>query len=410
MTRRPPRALIAALSVLAALAAPAAARAQSRPVPPVLSAPQAVLVESQTGDVILRKDSDAERPVASTTKLMTALLVLERASLNDVYTAVPYDAQEAESRINLQAGERMTVRDLMRALLLESANDAAATLAVGVAGSQPAFVAMMNARAQQLGLTHTHYANPIGLDEPGNYSSARDLVKLAASLRTKPFFRRTVAMRSAVLKTGSHERQIENTNDLLGRPPGVNGVKTGHTLQAGYVLVGSATRRGVNVLSAVLGDPSKPARDEDTDALLRYGLSLYRLAPIVVPGRVIATAKVKYRDDDRIELVPARRVVHVLRRGERPRVSFTARGELKGPLPQGTVAGSLTVRVRGRIVARVPLVTAQPVPKVSLAERAVDLVLKPGTLALIVLLAAAGTGLAIAIRRRRRAKEEVPAS
>ncbi len=403
MTRRPLRAALVAAAVV--LLAPAAAGAS----PPAVVAPQAILLQSQTGDVIFRKAVDAERPVASTTKLMTALLVLERAKLDDVFTAVPYEAQAAESRINLKAGERMSVRDLLRALLLESANDAAATLAVGVSGSQAAFVGEMNARARELGLRHTAYANPIGLDEPGNHSSARDLAKLTRRLRTNAFFRRTVAMRSARLTTGDHARQIENTNDLLGSPPGVNGVKTGHTLDAGYVLVGSATRGRVNVLSVVLGDPGVAARDTDTLALLRYGLSLYREVPIVQPDRVVATARVKYREEDRIELVPARRVLKIMRRGERPLATVSAKKVLEGPLPRGAVAGSVTVRVRGRVVARVPLVTAQPVPKVSLAERALDFIFKPGTLAVMFLVAAAGAGLFIGLHRRRRAKDQVPA-
>jgi serine-type D-Ala-D-Ala carboxypeptidase (penicillin-binding protein 5/6) len=401
-------ALAAAVAALAVAATALSAPAQGASPPPTLVAPQAILFEPQTGDVILRKAADAERPVASTTKLMTALLVLERAKLDDVFTAVPYQAQEAESRINLKAGERMTVRDLLRALLLESANDAAATLAVGVSGSQSAFVAEMNDRARELGLRHTAYANPIGLDEPGNHSSAADLVKLANRLRRNAFFRRTVATRSASLTTGDHTRQIENTNDLVGDPPGINGVKTGHTLQAGYVLVGSATRGRVNVLSAVLGDPSKAARDADTLALLRYGLSLYHEVPIVRPDRVAATARVKYREEDRIELVPARRAVHILRRGERPVATVSAKEVLEGPLPRGTVAGSVTVRVRGRVVARVPLVTAQPVPHVSLAERAVDFVFKPGTLAVIFLVAAGGAALFLGLHRRRRAKTQAP--
>jgi D-alanyl-D-alanine carboxypeptidase (penicillin-binding protein 5/6) len=403
VTRRRLRATLVAAAVI--LFAPAVARGAP---PPTVVAPHAILLQSQTGDVILRKGADAERPVASATKLMTALLVLERTKLNDVFSAVPYQAQTAESRINLKAGERMSVRDLLRALLLESANDAAATLAVGVSGSQAAFVGEMNERARALGLRHTAYANPIGLDEPGNHSSARDLAKLTRRLRTNAFFRRTVAMRSASLTTGDRVRQIENTNDLLGRPPGVNGVKTGHTLGAGYVLIGSATRGRVNVLSVVLGDPGVAARDADTLALLRYGLSLYREVPIVRPDRVVASARVKYREEDRIELVPARRVLKILRRGEHPVATVSAKEVLEGPLPSGTVAGSVTVRVRGRVVARVPLVTAQSVPKVSPAERAIDFVLKPGTLAVVFLVAAGGAALFLGLHRRRRAKDQVP--
>jgi D-alanyl-D-alanine carboxypeptidase (penicillin-binding protein 5/6) len=393
-----PRAALVAALLAVALAAPAPAA----PPPPSLSAPQAMLVQPQTGDVLYRKSVDAERPVASTTKLMTALLVLERVSLNDVFTAVPYNAAAAESRINLRAGERMTVRDLMRALLLESANDAAATLAVGVSGSQGAFVRAMNTRARRLGLRHTSYANPIGLDEPGNHSSAADLIKLTRRLHTNAFFRQTVARRAMRITSGARPRLLENTNELVGQAPGVNGVKTGHTQTAGYVLVASATRGGVGALSVVLGDPSEAARDADTLALLRWGIGKYARVPIVRPDRVSATARVKYRDEDRIELVPARRVVRTLRRGERPVTSVRAEEELEGPLPRGTRAGVLTVRLRGRVVDRVPLVTAQPVPKVGLVERAVDFALQPGTLAIAFIVLTGGTLVAIVVRRRRR--------
>ena len=393
-----------AAAVLAAALAPAVPAAATPP-PPALSAPQAILVQPQTGDVLLRRQADVPRPVASATKLMTALMVLENARLDDVLAAVPYDPAPAESRIDLRAGERMTVRDLLRALLLESANDAAATLAAGIAGSQDAFVAKMNERARSLGLRATSFANPIGLDDPGNHSSARDLVVLTGRLRRNPFFRRTVAMRTAQLTSGAHPRVVENRNELVGAVPFVNGVKTGHTLGAGYVLVGSATRDGVNVLSVVLGEPGEGARDTDTVNLLRWGLDQYRVAPLVRPDRVVASARVKYRPEDRVELVPARRVARILRAGERPRIAIAAPRELEGPLPRGARAGSLTVLLRGRVVARVALVTAQPVPEVSLLERAADRLLGPVTLALLALGIMAGM-LAILLVRRRKANRE----
>jgi serine-type D-Ala-D-Ala carboxypeptidase (penicillin-binding protein 5/6) len=399
------RLAVAALAAAALLAPPAPAA----PPPPALSASSAILVAPQTGDVLLRKQADAPRPVASATKLMTALVVLESARLDDVLTAVPYDAAPAESRIDLRAGERMTVRDLLRALLLESANDAAATLAAGTGGSQVAFVARMNERATQLGLRATGFANPIGLDDPGNHSSARDLVALTRRLRRNAFFRRTVALPSVQLASGARPRLVENRNDLVGQAPGVDGVKTGHTQGAGYVLVGSATRNGITMLSAVLGEPGEAARDLDTVNLLRWGLDQYRLAPIVRPDRVVARSEVRYRPEDRIELVPARRVTRVLREGERPRISVSAPRRLEGPLPQGARAGTVTVRLRGRVVARVALVTAQPVPEVSIVERAADRMLRPVNLALLGLGIMAGGALVTVLVRRRRADREAMA-
>lgn len=392
----------AVLATAAALVAAAPAAPAAEPPAPEVSAPQAFVLQPQTGDVLLRRDADAPRPVASATKLMTALVVLERADLDDVYTAIPYSASPAESRINLRAGERMTVRDLLRALLLESANDAAATLAARTSGSQAAFVAEMNRRARRLGLRSTSFANPIGFDDPANHSSARDLVVLADRLRRNAFFRRTVAQQSVQLTSGARPRRIENRNDLVGEGRWVDGVKTGHTQGAGYVLIGSATRDGVNVLSAVLGEPGEAARDADTLNLLHWALSRYRRAAIVRRDLVAATTRTKYRAEDLIQLVPARDVTRVIRTTDRPLLHASVPRQLEGPLPAGTRAGTLTVRLRGRIVARVALLTAQPVPEVSLLERAADRILEPVTLALVILVVTAGGVLGTALARRRR--------
>ena len=403
MTRR---GALAALLACALAASPAAAAqdpsAAATAAPPAIAAPEAILVAPDTGDVLYRRDADTERPVASTTKLMTALVVLERISLDDVFTAVPCSAAAAESRLGLHGGERMSVRDLLRALLIESANDAAQTLAVGAAGSVEAFVDEMNGRAAQLGLRHTHYANPVGLDEPGNYSSAADLATLAIRLRRSAFFRATVAMPRARLTTGDHPRVISNRDDLVGNYRIVTGIKTGHTNSAGYVLVGSGARAGVSVVSVVIGDPSETARDADTLALLRYGLAQYRRVPVLRRDRVLARARVRHRDHDRIELIPARTVFRILRRGENAALDVHAPRRLEGPLPAGAAVGSVIVRVRGRVVDRVPLLTAAPVPKVGVGERTLNFLVKPGTLAVLVSVAAGGVGVAV-LRRRRRA-------
>ena len=152
----------------------------------------------------------------------------------------------------------MTVKDLLYGLILESGNDAAVTLAEGVAGSVPKFVAQMNRQAQALGLMNTSYDNPIGLDAPGNYSSAADLVELSEMLLDDPLFAEIADSSSAVLRSGNRPRQIDSRNTLLGKDPTVDGVKTGHTIGAGYVLIGSATRDGTRLVSAVLGAAARP--------------------------------------------------------------------------------------------------------------------------------------------------------
>jgi len=344
--RRAAAALLAAalgLALMLLLARPAIAPAA----PPAIRAPAAILVEPATGDVVYQRQARRERPIASTTKLMTALVTLDRAKLSQVLTTVPYHALAVESVIGLRGGERMTVADLLRGLLMASANDAAATLAQRVGGSQRGFVALMNRRAQQLGLTHTHYANAIGLDALGNYSSAEDLVKLTLILRRNAFFRAVTNLPRTTLRSGSHPRAIINRNALVRAVPEVDGVKTGHTSTAGYILVASAAKNGVTVISVVLDEPSEAARDQDSLALIRYGLGRYHRAKPVRKGEVFATVKLAHRDQ-RAQLVAARTVVRTARRGEPlPIRLLDVPSELDGPLPAGSRVGTIEVRWRG---------------------------------------------------------------
>jgi D-alanyl-D-alanine carboxypeptidase (penicillin-binding protein 5/6) len=404
--RQAARALVAALA-LAAVALAAVALALLRPTPaaaaaadgPVVRAPAAILVEPATGDVVFQRNARDERPVASTTKLMTALITLEREKLGATMTAVRYRAAPAESVIGLRAGERLSVADLMRGLLLASANDAAATLAARIGGTRARFVRLMNRRARELGLDDTHYANPIGLDEAGNHSSAEDLVKLTLILRRNAFFRDVTNLPSATLKTGARPRTIANRNTLVRNVPVVNGVKTGHTSTAGYVLVGSATRRGITVVSAVLGDPNEATRDADSLALLRYGLNRYSRAAATVRGRAYATAKLSHRDE-RVRLVATRTVRRVKRRDERfTRRILGAPREIAGPLPAGARVGTIEVRWRGRLVDRVALVTARAVSAPTVVERAGGLIGR--TLIVLAAIAVALGSLQVVLLRRR---------
>ena len=260
---------------------------------------------------------------------MTALLTLEEAKLSQTFTASNYRPSPIESQIGLQPGERMKVSDLMRGLLLESGNDAAVTLAEGVSGSRKAFVREMNQRARSLGLKHTHFANPIGLDQEGNYSSARDLVTLATVLRTNTFFKKIVDSPSGTLKTGVRPRTFRNRNRLVRNYGFVNGVKTGHTRGAGYVLVGSASKNGIQLVSAVLGTPSENARDDDTMALFNWAFPRFQRIRAVIEGREMATAQIRYRAGAELKLVPDRTIRRIVA-ARAPR-----RGQARRPRPGG---------------------------------------------------------------------------
>jgi D-alanyl-D-alanine carboxypeptidase (penicillin-binding protein 5/6) len=364
-------AAVLVLMLLVVLAAPRPAAAA----PPAVSAPSGIVVEASTGDVAWSRRPDERRSFASTTKLMTALVALSRVGLGDVLTAAPYHPAAAETRIGLRPGERMRVADLLRALLLPSANDAAATLARGVAGSQRRFVGLMNARAKQLGLTRTHFTNAVGLDSPMHRSTARDLAHLALAARAVPFIARTADLPRARLRSGAVGRTVVNRNPLIRAVPWVNGMKTGHTGRAGYVLIGSGTRHGVTVVSVVLGAASEAARARDSINLLNYGISRYRRAtPVVRRGRP----------------APSVRLVGVP-------------DELDGPLPRGARVATAEVRYGGRIVARVPLLTARAVDEAGIVTRAEHFVMRPLVLiGILVLLAAAVPYIAARRHRRRR--------
>ena len=398
-------------AVLALLLTTPCAQAQSPAgAPPLQTAKAAIVMEASTGDVLLAKNASQRRQIASATKLMTVLVALQRTDLDDIFSATGYDPLPVESQIGLRPGERMSVRDLLRATLLPSANDAAAAIAVGTMGSTEAFVAEMNRRAMALGLNDTHFANPIGLDDEANYSSARDLAKLAVRLRRYEFFRRTADLPSAVLRSGVRKRTVINRNGLVRRIDAVDGVKTGHTRRAGYVLIGSATRDGVTVISVVLGEPSERARDADSLALLRYGLSRYDARTVMPQGRVLGRVALRYRGDESVDVIAGGTVARVLRTGDRTRVSISGLPkEIDGPLPRGTRLGTATLRKGGEVLARVPVVTARPVAEADLGDRLDDMLGRSQTIVAMVLLLACSLPLLLLRRRamnRRRALDD----
>jgi D-alanyl-D-alanine carboxypeptidase (penicillin-binding protein 5/6) len=398
--------MAAATATAAAMAAttpPAMAAASVAP-PASLSARATTLIEQSTGQGLYGYAQGQEVPIASTTKLMTALITIEHAQLSDVFTEPVYYPAAVDSQIGLRPGERMTVHDLLLALLLPSADDAAEDLAYNVGhGSVSRFIGMMNARARELGLGHTHYSTPIGLDTPGNYSCAADLAKLGSFLLAHhPFFAHAVALPSALLKTGDHQRFVSNRNTLIGRIPWVTGVKTGHTRGAGYVLVGSGTRNGMTLVSAVLGTPSEGNRNADTLAVLDYGFAAFKIAKPVRAGAVLARLPIRDQPGKHADVVAARSLVRVIERGASVRTRLEIPHQLTGPLRRHAVVGSVVVVVGGRSIARIPLLVAHAVAAVSPLTIAARFVTKPSSI--LVLLLLLGAAVALAIHRRTSAR------
>jgi serine-type D-Ala-D-Ala carboxypeptidase (penicillin-binding protein 5/6) len=361
------RGVVLAAALLALLLPPGAAAAAAKP--PLVEARAWTLIDARSGDVLASHAAARQLPIASTTKLMTAYVALQELPLNRIVRAAPYEAIYGESLLGLEAGERVSVRDLLHGLLMRSGNDSAQDLALAAAGSQARFVVEMNRRAAALGLADTHYANPVGLDQRGNFSSARDLATLSRRLLRNPVFARIVDSRTAVLRSLRPPRRIENSNDLLRMEPWATGVKTGHTFDAGYVLVGSGRRKGVELVAVAIGAPTEEARYRANLELLEYGFSQYRRRQPVHAGEDLADPAIRYSGGE-LPLRASRGVAVGLRRGQQLEVQVRAPAEIEGPIRRGTRLGTAAVFVDGRRAAAVPLRAGRSIPEASAFDRA----------------------------------------
>jgi D-alanyl-D-alanine carboxypeptidase len=353
--------LIAVAAVALAVAAPARAAV------PSVDARAFLVQDATTGEVLAQHNASARLPIASLTKLMTVLLTLESgAKLDSVVTVQQNAAEVGESSINLRAGERITVSDLLKGALIQSANDAADALADYVGhGNEAAFVARMNAQARQLGLRGTHFVRPDGLDAPGHVSTAHDVTLLAQRLMRYPVVRAIVRQRDATIAGGRH---LHTWNDLLGLFRGLDGVKTGHTDNAGWCQVAEVRRDGLDMYATILGSPSRGRRDSDLAALLRWALSVERPAWVITPGHEYARASVGF-GRKAVGLVATRGVVRPVRLDRPLVVRVTASGAAALPVARGTRLGELRVFSGGKLVARRPLVAARSVARPGFAAR-----------------------------------------
>jgi D-alanyl-D-alanine carboxypeptidase (penicillin-binding protein 5/6) len=328
---------------------------------------RAYLVENPaTGEVLVQHGAWSRVPIASLTKLMTVLVTLDRARWNDAVRVRSDAAAVGESTVNLRAGERLTVGDLVKAALIQSANDAADALADYISqGDQKAFVALMNEKAKQLGLQRTHFVRPDGLDVRGHYSTAHDVTVLAQVAMRDPRIRSVVRLRTDTI---AGHRRLHTWNDLLGVFRGLFGVKTGHTAAAGWCEVAAVRRNGVTLYTTVLGSPNRSQRNTDLAALLRWGIAQYRPVWLVKPGRVYLRASVGY-GKDAVPIVAQRGLARPVR-VDKPLVErVIAPAALTLPVVRGSRVGELRVYSGRRVVAQSPLVAGRSVSKPGLGGK-----------------------------------------
>ena len=360
--------------VTALLLLPGIAQADELPMkaeaPITLTSPSAILCEASTGQVIFEKNADERRPVASVNKVMTILLTLEavdegRVSLEDQVTVSPRAASMGGSQAFLDAGERYKLSELLKTVIVASANDSAVALAEHLAGTEESFVRLMNTRAEELGLTNTHYANCTGLPAQEHYTTARDVAKLSAQLDLHPiYYRYSTIWMDEIKHRGGRVTSLTNTNRPIRFYPGCDGYKTGSTNEARYCVSATAKKEGMRLIAVVLGTPAGQTRFDEARAMLEYGFANVQLVTPIAQGQALdMTVPVRLGGRDEVSVLSGGTCSLLERRGEKNALSLEAAlvEKVNAPVYAGDVLGEIRVKRGDEVVAVVPAVAGEDV-------------------------------------------------
>ena len=324
--------------------------------------------------MIIGKNEDVKSAMASTTKIMTTIVILEKADLNEKVTVSAKAGGTGGSRLGLKRGDKASVRDLLYGLMLRSGNDAAVALAEHVGGSVKGFAELMNEKAIELGLTNTHFVTPHGLDDANHYTTALELAKLTDYAMNNETFAKIVGTKSTTIYINNQSRQINNTNELLGVLNGVVGVKTGFTNNAGRCLVTETKRNNIDIITIVLGADTKKDRTKDSVNLIEYTFSKYKMYNL--EEQIIKEFnKWKNINEKRILIINGKTSNPKLALGaiekatipicdnDKIEYSINALTEVEAPVEQWNVMGTLTVKLNGEILESIDIVNVNEVQK-----------------------------------------------
>lgn len=324
--------------------------------------------------MIIGKNEDVKSAMASTTKIMTTIVILEKADLNEKVTVSAKAGGTGGSRLGLKRGDKASVRDLLYGLMLRSGNDAAVALAEHVGGSVKGFAELMNEKAIELGLTNTHFVTPHGLDDANHYTTALELAKLTDYAMDNETFAKIVGTKSTTIYINNQPRQINNTNELLGVLNGVVGVKTGFTNNAGRCLVTETKRNNMDIITIVLGADTKKDRTKDSVNLIEYTFSKYKMYNL--EEQIIEEFnKWKNINEKRILIIKGKTSNPKLALGaiekatipicdnDKIEYSINALTEVEAPVEQWNVMGTLTVKLNGEILENIDIVNVNEVQK-----------------------------------------------
>lgn len=313
-----------------------------------ISGRHGIVLDADTGRVLYEKSADQQALIASTTKIMTALVVCEQCNVLD-RMRIPKEAVGIEgSSMYLKEGEVLTIQELLYGMMLHSGNDAAVALAIYCGGTVEGFCGLMNDKAHQLGLSNTHFENPNGLDSPGHYSTARDLAVLTAYALDNPIFAQTVSTKT--VRAGT--RSLKNHNKMLWQYPGANGVKTGYTRAAGRILVSSSKREGRQLVAVTI---SAPNDWQDHAAMLDYGFTHYQPTTVIQSGDKVGSIPVIGGTDVQVELVAVEDFSYSLAKDEQVKICLQEPGFVYAPVAEGQNAGYAYVCIGDTPVGKIPL-------------------------------------------------------
>lgn len=369
------------LAILLALALLLSVLPAARAAGPEIAAPSAILIDAATGTVLFEKNAHERLAPASVTKVMTLLLVMEaldsgRISWEDMVTASDAAAAKGGSQVYLEQGEQMSMDEMLKSVVVSSANDCATALAEHVAGSETAFVEMMNARAAELGLEETHFVNCTGLDDEPNaaehLTSAHDIAVMSRELLKHDAIRKYTTIWMDTVRGGQFG--LSNTNKLVRFYKGTTGLKTGYTSAAGHCLSASAERDGIELIAVVLHCASSAERFSSAKALLDYGFANYALVSADTP-ETLTPVRVRLGRQDLVTPVLQDAAPILIPKGEQAQVTKTIElaEEIAAPVQAGQQLGTLTVASGERVLAEIPIVASQSVERLTLWDLTVRL-------------------------------------
>lgn len=346
---------------------------------PELTCPSALLMDFATGKILYEKNSHERRPLASVTKIMTMLLAMEAIDsgnlhYDDMVTGSEHAKSMGGSTIFLDAGEQMSVQDLLKGVAVASGNDAAVALAEHIGGSEEGFVAMMNQRAEQLGMADTHFVNCNGLDADGHYSSAYDIALMSRELLKHPDIHNFTTIWMDSLRGGQFT--LSNTNKLIRFYEGATGLKTGSTSQAQFCVSATAKRNNMHLIAVIMAAPTSTDRVSDASKLLNYGFANYGIKQVVTAGEQMGEVTLQKGVKPTTQVVAKEGFDFLAKKTDTSEVEKRINLETtqRAPVKQGDTAGSVDFFVNGEQIGSTPLVYSETVPKITVGEVYMDLI------------------------------------